>query len=150
MPVLLKNKKATLNYELLEKFEAGLELRGFEVKALKQKKGSLVGAHVIVRGGEAFLAGMNLPPYQPKNTPSDYDSYRPRRLLLKSAEINTLVGKDSQKGLTIIPLSIYTKGRKLKLEIAVARGKKKYDKRQTIKKRQAKRRTDRILKGEMP
>jgi len=143
---LLDNKKAYHDYEVLEKFEAGLKLLGFEVKALKLKRGKIIGAHIIIRGGEAFIVGMEIAPYQPKNTPEDYDSARTRKLLLEKKEIDYLAGKDSQKGLTLIPLSVYTKGSLIKLSFGIARGLKKYDKREKIKKRDTKRDIDRLLK----
>ncbi|PIP73958.1 MAG: SsrA-binding protein [Candidatus Lloydbacteria bacterium CG22_combo_CG10-13_8_21_14_all_47_15] len=143
---LVQNKKAGFNYEFLEKFEAGIELFGYEVKALKGQQGSLDGAHVIVRGGEAFLVGMHVPPFQPANTPESYDTYRARKLLLSKKEIARLTGLEQQKGLTIVPISVYNKHGKLKVEIAVARGKKKHDKREILKKRTAKREIERALK----
>lgn len=139
------NKKAHFNYEILEKFEAGIELLGFEVKAIKNNQGSLDGAHVSVRGGEAFLLGFDLPPYQMKNTPADYERARTRKLLLTKKEIVRIGEEGSKKGVAVIPLSIFGKGRKLKIDIALARGKKKFDKRETIKKRD----TDREIRREM-
>jgi SsrA-binding protein len=147
MSVLVSNKKVLLNYEILEKFEVGIELLGFEVKSLKQKLGSLAGSYVIVRGAEAYLIAAHIPPYQAGNTPKDYDSYRNRKLLLTRKEITELIGIEKQKGLTIVPVSVYNKGRKVKVEIAIARGKKKYDKRQTLKKKDALRDIQRTLKG---
>src|SRR3989344_1570852 len=143
---LIQNKKAYFNYEILEKFEAGIELLGSEVKSLKGSQGSLEGAHVTIRGSEAYVTGMHISPYQPKNMPKDYDPLRNRRLLLTKKEIDKLGGAENQKGLTIVPLSVYNKGRKLKLEIAVVRGKKKYDKRETIKKRDTEREIGRDIK----
>lgn len=143
---LIQNKKAYFNYEILEKMEAGIELLGFEVKSLKKGQGSLEGSHITVRGGEVFVTNMHIPPYQPANTPKDYDPLRNRRLLLTKKEIDKLDGAENQKGLTIVPLSVYNKGRKLKLEIAIVRGKKKYDKRETIKKRDVDREIRRNLK----
>lgn len=143
---LVENRKARFNYELREKLEAGIELLGFEVKALRQKQGSLDGAYVIVRGGEAFLVNAFIPPYQPKNTPKDYDPRRNRKLLLTKKELAELASAESKKGLTIVPISVYAKGRKLKVEIAVARGKKKYDKRETIKRRDMEREIRREMK----
>jgi SsrA-binding protein len=143
---LIQNKKVTLNYEIREKFEAGIELFGFEVKALRNKQGSLEGAHVTVRGGEAYLMGAHIPPYQTANAPESYDTQRARRLLLTTKELGHLAGFEKQKGLTIVPLSLYNRGRFLKLSIGVARGKKKFDKRETLKKRTAKREIERTLK----
>ncbi len=143
---LLENKKARFDYEMLEEFEAGISLLGFEVKSLKMKRGSIIGAHVIIRGGEAFVVGMEIPPYQPKNTPKDYDPMRTRKLLLLKKEIDYLEGKGSQKGLTLIPIRVYTKGGFIKMSFAVARGLKKYDKREKIKKRDVERELGRNLK----
>lgn len=144
---LLDNKKAHFDYEILEKFDAGIQLQGFEVKSLKMKKGNIAGAHVIIRGGEAFIVGMDIPPYQPNNTPSDYDSARTRKLLLQKREIERLAVKDNQKGLTLIPISVYTKGSLIKVSFGVAKGLKKHDKREKIKKREAKREIERNLKN---
>jgi len=148
MALLLQNKKVKLDFEILETYEAGLDLQGFEVKALRNKEGSLKGAHITVRGGEVYLIGATIPPYQQANTPKDYDPMRNRRLLLNKKEIATLSGLESQKGLTIVPISVYNKGRHIKIEIAVARGKKKYDKREDLKKRSAKRDIERTLKNQ--
>lgn len=136
---LLTNRKARFNYEILEQLEAGIELSGFEVKAIRKGQGSLDGAHVSIRGGEAFLIGFDLPPYQSKNTPNDYERTRVRKLLLTKKEINVLSNEGSKKGIAIIPLSIFLKNNKLKVDIALARGKKKFDKRESIKKRDTER-----------
>jgi SsrA-binding protein len=145
---LIQNKKAYFNYEILEKMEAGIELLGFEVKSLKKGQGSLEGSHVTVRGNEVFIINMQIPPYQPANTPKDYNSTRNRRLLLTKKEISRLSGEENQKRLTIVPLSVYNKGRKIKIEIAIVHGKKKHDKRETIKKRDTEREIRRTLKNE--
>lgn len=142
---LIENRKAAFNYEFLEKFDAGIELFGFEVKSLRKKQGSLDGSYVIVRGNETFLVNAFIPPYQPKNTPKDYDPRRHRKLLLTKKEIAELAGAESKKGLTIVPISVYAKGRKIKVALAIARGKKKYDKRESIKKRD----TEREIRREM-
>ena len=144
---LVENKKARFNYEFIHTLEAGIELFGFEVKSLRQKQGALDGAYVIARGNEAFLVGAYITPYQPKNTPKDYDPRRNRKLLLTKKEIAELVGSDRKNGLTIIPVSVYNKGRKIKVEIALARGKKKYDKREALKKRDTEREMRREMKG---
>jgi SsrA-binding protein len=146
MATLLENKKIRLDYEILETFETGIELLGFEVKALRSRMGSLLGAHVTIRGDEAFLIGMTIPPYQPANTPSSYDPERNRRLLLTKKEIARLAGLERQKGLTIVPISVYNKGSKLKVAVALVRGKKKHDKREAIRTRDAKREMERELK----
>jgi SsrA-binding protein len=144
MSNLIQNKKANLNYEILEKFNAGLELFGFEVKSLRAKLGSLDGAFVTVRGDEAYLLNAFIPPFQPKNTPADYEPLRNRRLLLTKKEIEKLGEFENKKGLTIVPISVYNAGRWMKVEIGIARGKKKFDKREDIKKRD----TDRELRRE--
>lgn len=146
MSVWLKHKKVNLEYEILETLEAGISLLGLEVKSIKEHKGSLEGAHVTVRGHEVYVINMHIPPYQPSNTPKEYDPYRTRKLLLTKKEIGKLGGLESQKGLTIVPISVYNKGRKIKVEIAVVRGKKKRDKRQDLKKKTAKRDIERSLK----
>lgn len=144
---LIENKKVGFDYEILETLEAGLELLGFEVKSLRAGHGSLKGAHVVARGGEAYLVGASIPAWQILNAPKSYDPERTRRLLLSKKEIMRIAGAESEKGLTIVPLSVYSKGRRLKLSIAVARGKKKQDKRHSIREREEKRRIDRTLKN---
>jgi len=148
MSTYVRNKKATFNFELMETFEAGLVLAGYEVKSIKNGKASLEGAHVIIRGDEAFLVGSSIAPYQPANMPKEYDPERARKLLLSKKELARLEVESEQVGLTIVPIRLYNAGRKLKLEIALARGKKKADKRETIKKRDTKRDIDRILKSQ--
>lgn len=146
--MLIQNKKVYINYEVLESFSAGIELLGFEVKTLKNKLGSLEGSYVTIRGNEAFLINAHIPPYQPANTPKEYDPYRNRKLLLTKDEIRKLSGIEKQKGLTIVPISVYNKRNKLKVEVAVVRGKKKFDKREDIKRRDTDRDIQRTLKGE--
>ena len=130
-----ENRKARFNYEILEKYETGIELLGTEVKSVRGGQISLEGAFVIARGGEAFLINANIPPFQPKNAPKDYDPLRNRKLLLTKKEIAELAGSEKNKSLTIVPISVYNKNRKIKVEIALVKGKKKFDKRETIKKR---------------
>ncbi len=145
---LIEHKKARLNYEVLEEFEAGLELLGSEVKSLRAGQGKLEGSHVVVRGGEAYVVGMHIPPYQPKNTDKDYDPDRSRRLLLSKKELIELSNFESQKGLTIVPLKVYNKGKNLKLLVAAAKGRKAYDKRAVLKERDTKREIERTLKNQ--
>lgn len=145
---LIQHKKARLNYEILEEFEAGIELLGHEVKSLRGKHGKLEGSHIIVRGGEAYIVGMSIPPYQPTNTPKEYDPERSRRLLLTKKELGELGAAESQKGLTVLPLAVYNKGAKLKVRVAIARGRKSYDKRDVLKKRDVEREMRRTLKNE--
>ncbi len=146
MKIVAKNKKAYFNYEILEKFEAGISLIGQEVKSIKMGKMSLIGAYVVLRNEEAFLIGAKVPAYQPKNAPKDYDPQRIRKLLLRKSEIKHLIGKSRQKGLTMIPLMIYTRKGKIKIEFALAKGKTKIDKRESIKKRETEREIRRAMR----
>lgn len=143
----ISNKKAHFNYEILEKIEAGIVLAGYEVKSIRGGHGSLEGSRVLVRGREAFLVGASIPPFQPANTPKDYEPDRTRKLLLNQKEIAQVSAAESHKGLTVVPLSVYNSGRNLKVEIAIARGKKQHDKRETIKKRDVERDMRRSLKN---
>ena len=144
--ILVEYKKALLKFAPIETFSAGVELLGTEVKALRARLGSLDGARVVVRGGEAFIVGMTIPAYQVANTPKTYDPERTRRLLLAKKEINLLAIEEAKKGLTIIPLEVYSTGRLVKARIAIVRGKGKSDRREDLKKRDALRETSRILK----
>jgi SsrA-binding protein len=146
MTDLIRNKKAGFNFELQERYEAGLELLGTEVKSLRGGQGKLEGAHVVVRGGEAYLVGASIPAYQKANAPKDYEPERVRRLLLSKKTVQELHTVSEKQGLTIVPIRCYNKRSKLKLEIAVARGKKKHDKRETIKERESKRDVARLMK----
>jgi len=146
MATLVDNRKASFNYELQDKYEAGVELLGYEVKSLKNKRGNLSGSYVVIRGNEAFLMGLDIPPYQANNTPDSYEQLRPRKLLLTKKELRELTEIENRKGLTLVPISLYNKGRNIKLEFAVGRGKKTRDKRQTIQTREAKRDMERTLK----
>jgi SsrA-binding protein len=139
MATFANNSKARFDYEILETFSAGLELFGAEVKSVRAGKMSLVGAYVGVRGNEAFLIGSDIPAYQPKNAPDSYDSTRPRRLLLSKSEVEELGKAEGTKGLTIVPISVYNKGRFIKLDLGIGRGKKKFDKRASIKERDVER-----------
>lgn len=143
---LLEYKKARMKYATQETFAAGIELMGHEVKSLRARQGSLDGSRVVVRGGEAFIVGMTIPAYQVANAPKDYDPERTRRLLLAKKEIAQLADAEGAKGLTIVPLEVYTSGRNLKAKIAVVRGKGGSDRREDLKKRDAARETARIVK----
>jgi len=145
MKILAVNRKAKFDYKILEKFEAGLVLSGHEVKSIRLGRMSLKASYVVIRKNEAYLIGANVPAYQPKNTPPGYDPERSRKLLLNKKEIKYLTGKNQEKGLTLIPLKVYTKYAKIKLEFAIGKGKRKTDKRETIKKRD----TDRIIEREL-
>lgn len=139
MTTFVDNRKAHFNYVVQETFEAGIELLGFEVKAIKTGMGNLTGAFCVVRGGEVFIVNMNVPPYQPGNTPKEYDPDHPRRLLLNKKEIKILADADKAKGLTLVPMAMYSKGRRIKVEVAICKGKKTHDKRESIKKRDVER-----------
>jgi len=142
-----ENRKVYFNYEILEKYETGIELLGTEVKSVRGGHMSLEGAFVIVRGGEAFLINANIPPYQVKNTSKDYDPLRNRKLLLTKKELTELADSEKNKSLTIVPISVYNKNRKIKIAVALVKGKKKFDKRETIKKRDTDRELRREYKG---
>ncbi|MEI7463472.1 MAG: SsrA-binding protein SmpB [Candidatus Taylorbacteria bacterium] len=146
MTTLVNNKKAHFDYEILEKYEAGIELLGFEVKSLKNSQGSLEGAYVIIRGGEAYAMNIFIPPYQENNTPKDYEPRRNRRLLMSKKEMGELANIESDRGLTVVPISIYNKSNLIKVSVAVVRGKKKFDKRETTKKRETDREVRRDFK----
>ena len=143
MSHVAENKKAHLEYEFIDTYEAGMNLTGQEVKSLRAGKATLLGSRVVVRGGEAFLIGASIPPYQVGNTPKHYDPERSRRLLLSKKELQALEGAESQGGLTLVPISVYNKGRVLKIDIGVGVGKKKFDKRESIKKGNVERDTHR-------
>jgi SsrA-binding protein len=147
--VLIQNRDIYRSYEILERFTAGIELYGFEVKSIFSGKGSLKGSYVSYKGKELFLKNFYLPPYQEKNTPKDYDPSRDRKLLLHRKEINYLLNKIKQPGLTIVPLKIYNQNRLIKVEIALVKGLKKYEKREKIKKREFQRQKERALKGQI-
>lgn len=148
MPVLAVNKRASYDYEILEDYEAGLVLAGYEVKAAKAGQVSLKGSHVVFRLSDqgqpqAYLLNAHISRYRLAGTIGDYEPTRSRRLLLKRKQLNYLYGRTSAEGLTVVPLKLYTKDSLLKLAIALVRGKKKFDKRQAIKERdwEKKRRT---------
>lgn len=133
--ILASNDKARYDYELLEKVEAGLVLSGQEVKSAKTGHMKLKGAHVAFTRGEAMLLGAHIACYPKAGPLPDYDPDRSRKLLLHKKEVNRLRGKREEDGLTIVPIRAYIKGGRIKVELAVARGKKQYEKRETIKKR---------------
>lgn len=146
MTTLAENKKAYFNYQILEKFEAGLVLIGQEVKSIKLGRMNLAGSYIVIKNEEVYLIGCHVPPYQPKNAPPDYNPERSRKLLLKKTEIKYLIGKTKQKGLTLMPLRTYTKKGKIKLEFGIAKGRKKVDKRELIRKRETEREMEKELK----
>ncbi len=143
----IQNKKARFDYQIIKTFEAGVVLAGHEVKAVRSGKASLMGSHVLVRDAEAYLINANISHYQEANTPENYDPNRPRKLLLNKKEILELEKVENTKGLTVVALAWYNNNRRLKLEIAIAKGKKDYDKRESLKEIDSKRSTDRTLKN---
>ena len=134
---LIENKKARLRFTILETFSAGLELSGTEVKALRSKMGSLDGSRIVVRGGEAYLVGSTIPPFQVANAVKGYDPEKTRRLLLNKKEIAELADAESKKGLTTVPLEVYNAGRYIKLRVAIVKGKGKADRREDLKRQDA-------------
>lgn len=135
MNIYVENRKATFDYEILEKYEAGLVLIGQEVKSIKTGHINLTGSYVVFRDSEPYLIAAKIPPYQPKNAPADYNPEQSRKLLLNKKEIHYLLGKVSEQGFSLIPLKVYEKNGRIKLEFALAKGKKKFDKKEKIKKR---------------
>jgi SsrA-binding protein len=146
MKVLAENKKAYFNFEILEKFEAGISLLGQETKSLKAWGTNLAGTYVVIKGEEVFWVGASIPPWQPKNIGGNYNPQRDRKLLLKKSEIKYLIGKSKQKGLTLVPLRIYTKNEKIKLEFGLGKIRKKSEKKELIKKREIEREIQRALR----
>lgn len=142
MPVLAVNKRANFDYDIQETYEAGLVLLGYEVKSVKTGHVSLKGSFVTFKKGagkslpEAYLTNAHIPLYKHAGKVSSYEPTRPRKLLLKKKEINYLAGKKLEQGLTLVPIKIYTKRSFIKLEFGVGKGRKKYDKREVIKKRE--------------
>jgi len=141
MKVYSENRKAAFDYNVLEKFEAGIVLFGQEVKSIKTGHINLAGSYVAIRDAQPYLLGVKIPPYQPNNVGADYNEERQRKLLLNKKEIDYLAGRTKQKGFSLIPLKIYDKSGRVKLEFGLAKGKKKYDKKEKIKKRDIERST---------
>ncbi len=132
---LVVNRRARFEYEILEKFEAGISLLGTEVKSIRGGKANIQESYADIKHGEVFLVGSHISTYD-QASHANHDPVRDRKLLLKASEIKRLTGKVMEKGLTLVPLRLYTRGRLIKLEIGVGRGKKLHDKRQAIKKRE--------------
>jgi SsrA-binding protein len=133
--IYAENAKARFDYEILDTYEAGIKLLGFEVKSAKNGRCSIVGARCIIRGGEVYIVGMKIDPYQAGNTPLGYDMLQTRKLLLHKKQITTLEKDGDSKGNTIIPLVVYDEKNLIKIKVALCRGKKNHDKRETLKKR---------------
>ncbi len=147
MKIYATNKRANYDYEILEKYEGGLVLAGYEVKSIKTGRISLKGAYVTIKNGEAFLINANIPSYQPSNVPESYDPTAARKILLHKRQIKSLAGKIGQKGLTLVPIKIYSSHGMIKLEFGLGKGKRKIDKREKIKKREARAEIGRSLRG---
>lgn len=135
MKFLSENRKARFDYEVLETLEAGVELTGQEVKSAKIGRMNLSGSYAVIRGGEAWLLNADIPAYQPKNAPKEYDPKHTRRLLLHADEIKNLTGKLQEKGLSLLPLNAHLKRGIIKIELGLGRARKKHDKREVLKKR---------------
>jgi len=146
MATLAFNKRANYDYNISDKYEAGLVLKGFEVKAVKSGQISLKESFVTVRGMELFLTNAHIPLWKQAGDIKNYDPTQPRKLLLRKPEIRHLIGKMRMEGLTLVPIRVYTKKRLLKLEFGIGKGKKEYDKRESIKKREENRRIRQRLK----
>jgi SsrA-binding protein len=140
------NRKARRDYEVLESFETGMVLKGTEVKSLREGRMSLKDSYAKVQGGEVFLVNAHISPYSHGNI-QNHDPVRDRKLLLHRSEIKRLIGKTEEKGLTLVPLKVYFVRGRAKVELALARGKKQYDKRETIKRREAEIEIKRELKN---
>ena len=147
MTISTYNKRANFDYQISDKYEAGLVLTGQEVKSVKAGHISLKESFVTIRGTELYLTNAHITPWKHAGEIKNYDPTRPRKLLLKKSEIKHLIGKVRTQGLTLVPIRVYTKKRLLKLEFGVGKGKKQFDKRQTIAKREDERKMKRALKN---
>ena len=141
------NKKGMFNYAIEERFEAGMVLQGWEVKALREGKVQLTDGYVVIREGELFLIGCQINPLNTASSHVSPDSVRTKKLLLNKDEIRRLIGKVEQKGFTLVPLNLHWKNGKVKCEVALAKGKAEHDKRDTIKDREGKREVERAMKS---
>ena len=147
MTVIATNKRAGFDFALEGRFEAGLVLTVAEVKSVKTGHASLKGSFVTVKGGELYLTNALIPRYAHAHRDTVHDATRPRKLLLRKREIRSLIGKSRTEGLTLVPIRLYTRKQLVKLEFAVGKGKKSFDKRSNIGKREAKRRIERTMKS---
>ncbi|HRZ95307.1 MAG TPA: SsrA-binding protein SmpB [Candidatus Moranbacteria bacterium] len=147
MTALTINKRAHFDYEIKETFEAGLALKGYEVKSIKTGHISLKESFVTIKGNELYLTNAHIPLYKQAGIVSNYDPAAPRKLLVKKSEIRQLIGKVRIQGLTLVPIKLYTKRRFIKLSFGLGKGKKEYDKRENIRKKDARRKIDRALKN---
>lgn len=144
--ILAKNRKAFHDYEIIDKMEAGVVLKGYEIKALRNGQANLKGSYVSIKGNEAWTKGIHISLYKHANI-KDYDPVAPRKLLLTKKEIQKLLSAEKQKGTTIVPLDIHLKNNMAKVEIGICRGKKLHDKRQDLKKKAQNKEIDQALKN---
>jgi len=144
---IAENKKASFNYFFEERFEAGMVLEGWEVKAAREGKAQLTDGYVVIRNGELFLIGCLINPLKTASSHVNPEAARTRKLLLHKDEIRRLIGKVEQKGYTLVPINLHWKNGRVKCEIALAKGKAEHDKRDTIKEREGKREVERAMKG---
>jgi len=144
--VICQNKKARHNYEITETFEAGIVLKGTEVKSLRIGKANLKDSYARIKNGEVYLIGTHISPYPFANY-NNHAPLRDRKLLLKKQEIRKLIGKTKEKGLTLVPLKLYFRSGKVKVELALAKGKRLFDKRETLRRKTMEREAQRALMG---
>ena len=142
---LATNRRARQRYELVERFECGIELRGTEVKSLREGKASLVDAYAVIEKGQVWLRNFHIPPYAPAAM-NNHEPERPRRLLMHRYEIERLIGRSQRKGLTLVPTRVYLKGPLIKVELALARGKESRDRREELRERTTRREIEREMK----
>ncbi|MBD3251318.1 SsrA-binding protein SmpB [Candidatus Uhrbacteria bacterium] len=133
--IFAENRKARHHYETLEEYEAGLVLSGQEVKSIREGGANLTGSHISIENGELWVKGMRIAPYSKSGQTEGYDPEHPRKLLMRKTEIKQIWGKTQQKGLTLIPFSLYPLGRHIKLKFGLCRGKKAHDKRESLRRR---------------
>ncbi len=145
--IVAENRQARFTYEILETFEAGVELRGTEVKSIRDGKVNLQDGYALIRNAEVWLHNVHISPHETASQVFNHDPRRTRKLLLHRQEIRKLIGQVEQKGLTLVPLRMYLKGGKVKVAIALARGKKLHDKREDLKRKQEKREIERVMKN---
>lgn len=143
--LIVSNRKARHEYQILDVLEAGIVLKGTEVKSLRKRNANLQDSYAIIRNGELWLLGLHISPYEQGNI-NNHDPVRTRKLLIQKKELRKLYSKVAEQGLTLVPLSLYFKGPYAKVELAIGRGKKSYDKREAIKKREAQRSISRTLR----
>jgi len=144
--LISKNRQAFFLYEILETYEAGISLLGTEVKSIRAGKVNLKDGYIFIRNHEALLTNVHISPYQASGNYFNHDPLRTRKLLLHKKEITKLIGKTQEKGLTLVPIKMYFKGSKIKIEIGLGRGKKLHDKRETVKRRDDQRDISRAMK----